>query len=187
MTPSSRTASPNNRLALINLRLLFFLPPNTRFNRRFRGLALKGSAPKFKLCEIVRLITTPIVIDDWGNSQFLQIPTKLTVLANDANLINELAKLIENENVAFLVAGQPRTLEGRETDQTRTTLKTVDFLRQELNLPIYLQDEAGTSLKAEEELRNNHKNYLRSDIDQLSAVYILEDFMNDHRGGKNLD
>ncbi len=115
------------------------------------------------------------------------IPTKLTVLANDANLINELAKLIENENVAFLVAGQPRTLEGRETDQTRTTLKTVDFLRQELNLPIYLQDEAGTSLKAEEELRNNHKNYLRSDIDQLSAVYILEDFMNDHRGGKNLD
>jgi putative Holliday junction resolvase len=114
------------------------------------------------------------------------IPTRLTVLANDATLSSKLAQLVTSENSVFLVAGLPRSLEGRETDQTRLTRTLVDSLRQELKLPIYLQDEAGTSLKAEAELRSTNKNYLKSDIDQLSAVYILEDFMNDHKGGKNL-
>ncbi len=114
------------------------------------------------------------------------IPTKLTVLTNDLNLSGELAKLVASENAILLVAGLPRTLEGKETNQTRLTLTLVDKLRQELKLPIYLQDEAGTSLKAEEELRTNNRTYLKSDIDQLSAVYILEDFMSEHKGGKNL-
>lgn len=115
------------------------------------------------------------------------IPVRLTVLTNDSDLSLNLAKLAEQENAGIVVAGLPRSLEGNETNQTKATLELIERLRVELKLPIYLQDEAATSLKAEAELKTSGKAYLKEDIDALSAIYILEDFINEHPGGSNLE
>ena len=115
------------------------------------------------------------------------IPVRLTVLTNDADLSLNLASLAEKENTSLMVAGLPRSLEGNDTSQTKTTLAQIEQLRADLKMPIYLQDEAATSLKAEAELKTSGKDYAKEDIDALSAVYILDDFISEHPGGTKLD
>ena len=110
------------------------------------------------------------------------VPTPLTALNNDHNLVDALKRLIAEENVAFIVAGYPRSLNGNETAQTAFTQDVVDRLRQTLPVQIKLQDEAVTSIKAEAELKSKGRPFSKSDIDSLSAVYILEDFLSEHQG-----
>lgn len=107
------------------------------------------------------------------------IPTPMTVLSNDDELCDNLATLIKENNVSLIVAGVPRSLSGNATSQTEYTYQVIERLRQQLPVKIYEQDEAVTSLHAEEELKSRKEPYSRSDIDSLSAVYILEDFMRD--------
>ncbi len=111
------------------------------------------------------------------------IAERLGVLSNDNLLVDNLTKLVSEHNVALIVAGIPRSMDGNETVQTRETLRLVDTLKLALKLPIYLQDEAATSLKAEAELKAAQKPYSKGDIDALSAVYILQDFIAEHPGG----
>ena len=108
----------------------------------------------------------------------LGIPAPLTVLDNDDGLIDELKRLIAKENVVIIVAGYPRSLDGNMTAQTAFTQDFVNRLRQTLPVQIELQDEAATSIKAEAELKAKGRPFSKSDIDSLSAVYILEDFLN---------
>ncbi|MCL4357977.1 Holliday junction resolvase RuvX [Patescibacteria group bacterium] len=110
------------------------------------------------------------------------VPAPLTALNNDHNLVDALKRLIAEENVAFIVAGYPRSLNSNETAQTAFTQDVVDRLRQTLPVQIKLQDEAVTSIKAESELKSKGRPFSKSDIDSLSAVYILEDFLSEHQG-----
>jgi RNase H-fold protein (predicted Holliday junction resolvase) len=46
---------------------------------------------------------------------------------------------------------------------------------------VALQDEALTSKHAEAELTSAKKHFSKADIDALSAVYILEDYLKEHQ------
>ena len=118
----------------------------------------------------------------WPNG----IPTALTTIANDTALSANLNRLITSQNAQLVVAGKPKTLSGTDSEQTRYTIKLIEKLEAAIGLKIYLQDESGTSLKAEAELKSNRRPYSREDIDALSAVFILEDFLSDHPNGKGL-
>lgn len=111
------------------------------------------------------------------------IPNPLTTLTNDEHLVGKIVSLIESENALAVVAGLPRSLNGHDTAQTDITEDFIAHLRNELEVKIYTQDEAGTSLKAEAELKARKKPYSKADIDALSAVYILEDFISGHKMG----
>lgn len=110
------------------------------------------------------------------------IPTPFTVLSNDKNLSDNIQKIINKENVKYIIVGYPRSLNGSETQQSRKTTELVDMLKSKVSAKMILQDEAGTSIKAEEELKLRKRPYSKKDIDSLSAVFILEDFINSHRG-----
>lgn len=114
------------------------------------------------------------------------IAVPLTVLDNDSALGPELKRLAEEEGSVIIVAGLPRSLNGGETAQTAYTLEVVEKLKRDLAQTIYLQDEAATSLKAEAELGARKKPYSKKDIDSLSAVYILEDFLAAHPKGRGI-
>ena len=114
------------------------------------------------------------------------IPTPLTTLKNDSSLAVNLTQLVASEHAEVLVAGKPMTLSGTDSKQTRYTLEIVRQLETVLPLKIYLQDESATSLQAEAELKRSRGGYDKADIDALSAVYILEDFIREHPGGRGL-
>lgn len=109
-----------------------------------------------------------------------RIAHPLTTVINDQAIFEKLADLLAKQEAAVLVVGLPRNLNGDSTEQTRTVEAFVLQLKQHIDLPIYWQDEAVTSRKAEAELRARGKPYAKGDIDALAATYILEDFMRDH-------
>ncbi len=107
----------------------------------------------------------------------VRIASPLPALANDTSFKQQLLNLIKEHQVATVVVGWPRGLNGQETEQTQYVNDFVDLLDAWLDVPVHLQDEAATSLKAEEELRRRGVPYEKGDIDSLSAVYILEDYL----------
>lgn len=106
----------------------------------------------------------------------------LTTLINDKDLWTNLEAIIQEHGVVALVVGFPRNLSGDATAQTHKVEVFVEMLKTYSSLPVYLQDEAATSVKAEAELRSRGKPYEKADIDALAATYILEDYLIDHPG-----
>jgi putative Holliday junction resolvase len=108
----------------------------------------------------------------------VRIAQPLTVLQNGPEIFQAIRSLIAEQQVTDIVVGWPRGLEGQETAQTKSTEAFVDALRQQVSQPVYLQDEALTSHKAETELRDRKKPFAKGEVDALAATYILEDYIN---------
>jgi putative Holliday junction resolvase len=107
----------------------------------------------------------------------LRFAKPLTTLANDNDFWRQLEDIILAQNVAQLVVGLPRGLEGQETAQTRAVLQFIEQLQQHVQIPLATQDEALTSVKAEEELVARGKPFGKGEVDALAATYILEDYV----------
>lgn len=105
------------------------------------------------------------------------LPSPYRTLNNDENFLSSIKQIIEEENIDSLIIGLPRNLSGESTAQTQYVEEFVKNLKESLSLPMYLQDEALTSAKAEDELKQRGKPYTRGDIDALAATYILEDYL----------
>jgi len=103
-------------------------------------------------------------------------------LQHTDTIFDDITALLRKEQAIALVVGLPRGLSGQETAQTKYVEDFVDQLRPHLSLPIFWQDEAVTSQKAEAELQGRKKPYQKGDIDALAAAYILEDYLREHKG-----
>jgi putative Holliday junction resolvase len=112
-----------------------------------------------------------------ATSLIARLPHPLVTLDNDDKFFDALRRLIAEESAGVLVVGLPRGLQGQETDQTRVIESFVSELKQQVDLPVYMQDEAVTSEKAETELKQRGKPYSKGDIDALAATYILDDWL----------
>jgi putative Holliday junction resolvase len=109
-----------------------------------------------------------------------RLPSTLTTLQRSASTADDVKKLMSAEGASILVVGLPRGLNGQHTAQTEAVQTFGRELEQVVGVPLQWQDEAVTSRKAEAELESRGKPYQKGDIDALSAVYILEDFLRDH-------
>lgn len=97
-------------------------------------------------------------------------------------VLENLEKLCQAEKIDAIVVGLPRGIEGQETEQTGVVRAFVQELQERMpNIPVYLQDEALTSVQAEKELATRGKQFTKGEIDSLAATYILEDFLMEHR------
>lgn len=108
-----------------------------------------------------------------------KIPEPLQTLNNDNHFSLKLNELILKHKVNKLIVGLPRGLDGQNTQQTQYVLDFVEKLKQNINLDISLQDEALTSVKAKEYLSSTKKKkiFQKSEIDSVSAMFILEDYL----------
>jgi putative Holliday junction resolvase len=111
-----------------------------------------------------------------------RIASPLVTLINDDSIFDEITALIKAEDVGVLVIGLPRGLDGQETAQTQVIRDFVAELKTKTDLPVYFQDEALTSQKAEDELESRGKPFSKGDIDALAATFILDDFLQDNAG-----
>jgi putative holliday junction resolvase len=109
------------------------------------------------------------------------IATALTTVATK-DLMVFLKEYTSNEEVESFIVGMPVNLEGKDTDSTASVRKFVENLNK--NFPqhsTYLEDERFTSKIAMDAMieGGKSKSYRRnkSNIDQISAVLILQSFM----------
>jgi putative holliday junction resolvase len=106
-------------------------------------------------------------------------PAPCDVILNDDRVYDRLKECISANKAVALVVGLPRNLSGDDTAQTKQVRSFASMLEQHLTVPIYFQDEAGTTKRAEQEL-NSHKRPPKGpagSVDALAAAYILEDFL----------
>jgi len=90
------------------------------------------------------------------------IPAKTSL-----DIIKNAAK--DNSSMGIVV-GLPRSLEGKNTAQTKKVRQWVKQAKSEINLPFYWQDEALTTKTAE-------TGSSKSGTDALAASIILQDFL----------
>lgn len=107
-----------------------------------------------------------------------RLPRPLTTLNNDEKFEASLQAIIDQEGIGTIVVGLPRNLHGQDTAQTKASRAFAEQLTEKFNLPVVLQDEAGTSRQAETELQARGKPYAKADIDAWAAAIILEDYLN---------
>lgn len=115
-----------------------------------------------------------------------RLPRPLTTLTQQEH-IEAVLDIVQAHDVSTIVVGLARRLDGQDSAQTQVTRRFADELKARVGLPVYLQDEAVTSVRAEEELKNRGKPYKKEDIDSLSATYILEDFLSQQAVRDKLD
>ncbi len=99
----------------------------------------------------------------------VRIAQPYMILPNDEHAAGRLAEIMADEDVAEVVWGLPRGLDGQETEQTRTAVAAAQRLLPEI--PCHFQDEAVTSELARE--RTNTKGA----IDAEAAAIILQDYL----------
>lgn len=114
-------------------------------------------------------------------SLIARLPRPLITLENNETFLPALQDIIEVENVAAIVVGFPRGMQGQHTAQTKEIEDFTQQLREQFAMPIRFQDESVTSKQAEKELQSRGGGYERGDIDALAATYILEDFLSDQQ------
>jgi len=98
-----------------------------------------------------------------------------------ASLAAEVAILAaEEDGLAGVVLGYPRTLGGEPTDQTAAVMALAEILRARIEVPLVLQDERLSSREAESLLARRLKNWKdrKPLLDAASAAVILQDYLN---------
>ncbi len=95
-------------------------------------------------------------------------------------VISLLKKIIESESVDLIVIGVPRLTDGKETKMTAKAGIFVEFIRNQITLPVEEQDETLSTYEAESRMKNSARYNFTVDLKQIDAVaasVILEDFI----------
>ncbi len=109
-------------------------------------------------------------------------PTPYGRIANkgEALVLKELKQIISDECVDEIIIGLPFLTDGKKTTSTARAQTFVDFIRQNINLPVHEQDETLSTYEAQERMKNSPRYNFQVDLSQIDAVaasVILEDFI----------
>ncbi len=105
------------------------------------------------------------------------IAEPMETMDNDKSFPAKLNELVGSEGATTLVIGLPRNLYGEDTAQTQYVRKFVSNMNIDSGVKVVLQDEATSSLKAEDFLKSQKKPYSKADIDAQAAKVILQDYI----------
>ncbi len=108
-----------------------------------------------------------------------------TIIVDDTEL-DQVKKIMADENTNLVVVGLPRNSHGLETAQTKIVRLFATEL-QARGARIKFQDESLTSVMAERRLKQRGKPYKKEDIDAEAATIILQDFIEGFRDEKGVN
>lgn len=96
--------------------------------------------------------------------------------------------LVQEYQVEKIVLGLPVHMDGSAGERVMHTIAFKERLEARIPIPVEMQDERLTTFAADEDLQqmNIPKQERKKYIDQIAAVYILEDYLHMH-GGVNME
>jgi len=108
-------------------------------------------------------------------SVIARLPQPLNVVSADSSALERIAQLAGQNEVALIVIGIPRNLEGDETPQSRKIRDFAARLKKQVDVPIEFADESLSSVRADSAGRQlDLRNVSR---DSVAACFILEEFL----------
>jgi len=102
---------------------------------------------------------------------------------NDKRLLAELDQVLEQYEIETIVVGMPLLLNGDRSNRAEITEKFIHKLKCKYNkIKIVSQDERLTTVQAHKTMNDLEINKKKKKelVDTISAVYILETYMNGH-------
>lgn len=99
----------------------------------------------------------------------------------DGTEIEQIARVVIQNQISKIIIGYPRNQAGEVTAQTTYVETVADKLR-DIDAEVLFQDESLTSVLAEERLKAQKKPYTKADIDAMAACIILQDYLEAHYG-----
>ena len=106
---------------------------------------------------------------------------------SDKNVLKRLDEILKEYEVETIVVGLPLNLKGEKTERTNITEKFIHKLKCKYNkIKIETMDERLTTVEAHKTMNflNVDKNKKRSIVDTISAVYILEAYIQKNKNIK---
>ena len=90
-----------------------------------------------------------------------------------------IAKIAADRGVGVIVCGLPYNFDGSESVQTEKTLRFIDALKEQTNLPVEIEDERFTTMQARETqiMGGVKREDRKKTIDSIAASYILESYL----------
>ncbi|HJL79364.1 MAG TPA: Holliday junction resolvase RuvX [Candidatus Marinimicrobia bacterium] len=110
--------------------------------------------------------------------KIIATPFRTLLVHNTNQVIRELDKIIDEQDVELIVVGNPLGMKGQQTAQTKRTMEFTDKLR-DIGYKVMLEDERLSSVSAkramiEQEIKTGYNKEL---IDQTAAAIILQQFL----------
>ena len=102
-------------------------------------------------------------------------------ITDELILLSELDKIIEEYNIETIVVGMPLHMDGNKSKRVEITEKFIHKLKCKYNkIKIVSQDERLTTVQAHKTMNelDINKNRKKQLVDTISAVYILETYIN---------
>ena len=96
-------------------------------------------------------------------------------------MLQHIKDIIVAEDVARVVVGVPRGIDGAITDQSKLCEAFASLLASEINIPVVPVDETLSSVEAEAYLAKNRTTFTKAEIDEVAAAVILERFITEHQ------
>lgn len=117
---------------------------------------------------------TGLAICDQGET----ISSPLQALKTGKTLIDEIIKVIAEQNVSAVVVGLPLNMDETEGPAVKRVRKFGDDLKAHLDIPIHFQDERLSSFDAEQKLAGQMtRKKKKARVDALAAAAILQSFL----------
>jgi len=110
--------------------------------------------------------------------KIIATPFRTLLVRNTNQVIRELDKIIDEQDVELIVVGNPLGMKGQQTAQTKRVMEFSDKLR-DIGYKVMLEDERLSSVSAkrvmiEQEIKTGYNKEL---IDQTAAAIILQQFL----------
>ncbi|MFZ1360446.1 MAG: Holliday junction resolvase RuvX [Candidatus Saccharimonadales bacterium] len=109
----------------------------------------------------------------------IRIAVPSATIEVDGTELQQLARMIADNDIATIVVGYPRNQSGEPTAQTVYVERFATQL-DDMGKTIVFQDESLTSVIAEDQLKALGHPYSKGDIDARAAAIILQDYLETH-------
>lgn len=109
-------------------------------------------------------------------SQIIAKPFRTLENKSKKYILSEISNICQKENVSEIIIGFPVMLSGEEGIQVEKVKRFRDFLKDNLNVKIVLEDERLTTVEAEK-LLEEKEGFSNIDKDQIAAYYILQSYL----------
>jgi putative holliday junction resolvase len=95
------------------------------------------------------------------------------------DLLDHLAGLAGFGEIRAVVVGLPLSMQGKDIEGSARSRALAARIAERFGLDVRLMDERMTSLEAERVLRSGDRGFVRGDIDKLSAMLLLQSYLDE--------
>jgi len=98
-------------------------------------------------------------------------------IAKGKDLLAQVGELIDRYDICAVIIGLPLSMAGKDIEGTARSRDLAAWIEERFDVDAILMDERMTSLEAERVLKSGERGYEKGDIDKLSAVLLLQSYL----------